>query len=396
MPTGLLHFKHKVMIDGGDLAGITLAGATINYGIRNPDESPTPANAYLTLISADAVPNIGPQYPGFSWGAGIPSGFVDVYTDLYEGSLPRINVGGTVEIDATTPTGFVDTYTDTYDGGFETTRFVGIITALDVNAGAISITAVTASEHLTRITVDPSGWPAESDVARVQRVATATGVPITVEGTLTVGMTPKGVAESPVAAWDLLTEVVAASSGVLYTNRLGSVRYRTRTATPGDTVTLGDAATMMDDLTMSMELGAVQNHIAVTYGPSDTPGTVTVIDAESVALYGRRDGRYSVAIETQVGAEDFADRMLTHYGHPYWRMPVATVNLRLAESLGAFPGYLQEILTIDLDDSVYLPHLLPASPLPDYLSRVLGYQEILDPVDWSISFSLNPAGWTKP
>jgi hypothetical protein len=77
-------------------------------------------------------------------------------------------------------------------------------------------------------------------------------------------------------------------------------------------------------------------------------------------------------------------------------MPVATVNLRLAESLGVFPAYLQEILTIDLDDSVYLPHLLPASPLPDYTSRVLGYQEVLDPLDWSITFSLNPPGWSKP
>ena len=98
----------------------------------------------------------------------------------------------------------------------------------------------------------------------------------------------------------------------------------------------------------------------------------------------------------QADAEAYADRVIAHYANPVWHMPAATINLRLAELVSAFPAYLQEILTLDLDDSVHLPDLLPAFPEPSYTSRVLGYKEILDPYQWSLTFALNPAGWTKP
>jgi hypothetical protein len=398
MPTGTLHFRHTVTIDGGDLAGITLAGATINYGTRNPDEPPTPANAYLTLISADAVPNIGPAYPGFSWGAGIPSGFTDDYRDQYEGGLPRINVGVPVSIDATTPTGFVDAYVDTYDGGFETPRFTGIITAIDVLPGSVAITAVTLSESLTRIQIDPSGWAAENDVNRFLRIVQAAGLSAaeyTVVGARTTDIAEKGITESPVSAWELLTEVAASANAVLFTNRNGVLVYQSRTVT-GTTTELSPAATLLDDFQMVMELGEIANVVTVEMGAADNRGAVTVQDAASIAAYGKRDRTYSTVIEGQVSATEFANRMLAHYKDPFWRMPTATVNLRLSEAQGVFPGYLQEILTVDLDDSVHIPHLLPASPLPSYTSRVLGYQEVLDPYDWSITFALNPAGWSKP
>jgi hypothetical protein len=85
MPT-VVPFRHAVEIDGADIAGITLAGATITYGVSRDGENPTPGSAYFTLVSADAVPNIADTYPGFSWGDRIPSGFTDEYKDKYEGA----------------------------------------------------------------------------------------------------------------------------------------------------------------------------------------------------------------------------------------------------------------------------------------------------------------------
>lgn len=395
MPTGV-PFRHTVLIDGLDVAGITLAGATIDYGIKRDGEAPTPASAYLTLVSADAVPNIADKYPGFSWGDRIPSGFVDVYADKYEGGLPRINLGTHVTVNATTPTGFADVYSDTYDGGFDSTRFTGVITAIDVLPATIAITAVTAAEALTRVMVDPSGWPSEPETARVGRIASAAGISVLTQGTDTVTVTAMRAAETPRSAWSLLTDVAATCDAVLYTTRTGAVTYRTRNATGGTTVDLSPAATLLDGLQMTTEIGAVVNSVTVEYGPPDARAKVTREDAESVGKYGRRERPVSTLLTVMQDAEDYADRVLTHYANPVWAMPSATVNLRLAETSGAFPSYLEQVLTLDLDDSVTLPDLLPASPLPSYTSRVLGWREILDPYAWTLTFALNPAGWTKP
>jgi hypothetical protein len=395
MPTGV-HFQHKVLIDGGDVAGITLAGATIDYGLKRDGENPTPASAYMTLISADALPNIGPDYPGFSWGAGIPSGFLDVYEDVYEGGLPRINLGTSVQINAITPTGFNDTYTDTYDGGFESTRFTGYITAIDVLPAQVNITAITAAEALTRILVDPSGWPEDPETVRITRIAAASASPIDVVGASTATIAAMRVEETPQSAWALLTALAASTDAILYTNREGSVTYRTRADTTGSTTDLSPLVTLLDGLQMTTEIGAVVNSVTVEYGPADTRVKVTVEDAESITVYGKRDTSVATVLADVTDATAKAQRDLDHYKDPVWYMPAVTINLRLAETQAAFPSYLQQILVTDLDDSVTLPDLLPAWPMESYTSRVLGWHETLDPYFWTLTFSLNPAGWTKP
>lgn len=396
MPTGLLHFRHTVTIDGTDLAGITLAGATIDYGTRRAEEPPTPASAYFTLISADAVPNIADKYPGFSWGDRIPSGFVPEWSDKYEGGLPRLNLGTEIKVDATTPTGFVETWADGYSSGFDSTRFTGIITAIDVLPATITITAVSMSERLTRVLIDPSGWPQEPEIARVQRIASAAGVSVLTSGTSTATVAAKRATENPAPAWALLVEVANDCDAVLYATRTGEVMYRTRNATGGTTTDLANAATLLDGLQFTTEIGAVVNSVTVEYGPPDARAKATAEDADSIAKYGKRDRSLSSVLALATDANALAARILAHYKDPVWHMPTVTVNLRLAEQAGPFPGYLQAVLNTDLDDSIHLPALLPASPVDTYTSRVLGYREVLDPYSWSLTFSLNPAGWTKP
>lgn len=396
MPTET-HFRHTVIIDGADLAGITLAGASINYGVTRDGEAPTPANAYLTLVSADAVPNIADDYPGFTWGDRIPSGFTPEWSDRYEGGLPRINLGSPVSINAATPTGFSEAWSDTYDGGFDSTRFTGIITAIDVQPATVTITAVTAAEALTRVMLDPSGWPAETETARVNRILAAAGVTgANVQGTSTIQIAANPATETAASAWSLLSALSIACDAVVYTDRAGVITYRTRTAAPGTVTDLVPGATLLDGLTMTTEIGAVANSLTVEYGPKDARVKLAMDDAASVAAYGKRDMAVSVPFVNEADAMDKGNRVLMHYANPVWHMPRVSINLRAAEIRGAFPSYLQEILELDLDDAVNLPDLLPASPVPSYLSRVLGYREVLDPYAWTLTFALNPAGWTKP
>lgn len=394
MPTGT-PFRHTVTIDGADIAGIVLAGATIDYGVKRDGETPTPASAYMTLISADALPNIADKYPGFSWGDRIPSGFVDVYGDKYEGGGPRLDIGTRVTIDATTPSGFADVYTDTYDGGFDSRRFTGIITAIDVLPASVTLTALAESERLTRVLIDPSGWPQEGEDARVQRIASAAGISVDFPGTSTATIAATRATETPRSAWAILSELAATCDAVLYANRQGAITYQSRTA-PSTTTDLTPAATLLDGLQMTTEAGAVVNFVTVEYGPPDARAKVTAMDPASVIKYGKRERTVSTILANATDAQAKADRELAAYHVPVWYMPTATFSLRLAELAGPFPTYLQEILELDLDDSVRLPDLLPASPLPEYTSRVLGWRETLDPYSWSLTFALNPAGWTKP
>jgi hypothetical protein len=140
----------------------------------------------------------------------------------------------------------------------------------------------------------------------------------------------------------------------------------------------------------------VVNTVTVEWGPDDARAKVTATDTESVAIYGAREVNYSVPFQSVTDATDKANRVLDHAKNPVWHMPSATVAMRLAELHGPFPSYLQEVLGIDLDDTVNLPQLLPGYPMESYTSRVLGYRETLDLTNWTIAFALNPAGWTKP
>jgi hypothetical protein len=249
--------------------------------------------------------------------------------------------------------------------------------------------------------VDPLGWPAETDAARVVRIAQLAGLtirvigPVTANVAATAAVDPADTTPQLVSAWQLLTDLALDCEALLYTDRYGELQYRTRTANTGSTtVELDPGATLLDGLQLTAELGAIVNTVIVEYGPPDTRAEVERSDAASIAAYGRRELKLSTQLADQAGAIGRAERYLAHYKAPQWSMPGATVNLRLAESAHSFPAYVEQLLDLDLDDSVTLPQLLPASPIPAYSSRVLGYVETLDPYAWSITYSLNPYGWT--
>lgn len=384
-------FTHKVMIDGTDVAGITLAGATITHGSTGNATVAEPASAYLELISHDAAGNLVADYPEYTFGAGIPSGFVDPYHDRYEGGQSRLKMRAPVVVGVETPTGFIDPYVDSYDGGFESVRFTGYITALDVTPGLVIVTAVNALEALSRITVSPAGWPAELDTERAARIAAAAGIDhlrINGDPTHTVAAVPADDTSEP-SAWQLLTQLAEDADALLYADRLGNVHYRTLTAHGGSTVHASPAATLLDGLQLTQELGTVVNDVKVTYG--DTPVTVQAVNAASVADYGRRVKAMRVEVADATAAQAIADRVVAAYAQPSWRLTSSTVNLKLAaRDDTTFPTGVGELLDLDLDDELTIGQLLPAMPVEEMTARIVGYIETLDPHAWSLSFTLDP------
>lgn len=389
-----VNFSHSVRIDGTEIAGIVLSGATISYGAGSQGQQPEPASAFMELISADAAGNLLTDYPEFTFGDAIPSGFTPDFREKYEGGVTKLKVGAPVDIQATTPTGFSPDFSATYDSGWGSTRFSGFITAIDATPAVVAITAVAPSERLTRVQLDTANWAEESDLDRVQRIALAADVPITREGAASMTVKATGPDSQQASAWQLLTSLAADADALFYANRDGRIIYRTRNATTGSvTVTLEAGATLLDGMQMTCELGRVLNSVEVKYGDPET--SVTFSDAASISEYGLRSQSLSIDSPSHADAVAKAHRLVGNAKAPFWHMPSVTVNLQLAKTGGGlYPQNVQELLEADLDDEIWLPYLLPASPVPDYSSRILGYQEVLDPYAWSLTFALNPEGWT--
>ena len=316
---------------------------------------------------------------------------------MFEGGETRLTVATPIAVTVATPTGYIGTYEATYVG-FEGTRFSGIVTAIDYRRRVIALTAVDASEAIARIMVDPSSWPVEDETVRAARIATAAGITLDVVGTSGRDIVATDADLPPRSAAVLLDELAASNDALVFATRDGVLTYRTRDAVTGHAnVTIPSTATIADDLTLTQELGRIVNRVTVEYGAavSGVRPTVTVDDAPSIALYGVREGSTIVTVLNDLAdATAYGNRVLDNYATLTWHMPSVAVNLALAEA-DTSPAAMQAIAELDLDDDVTLPTILPAAPLLDYASRVLGYTETLDPYAWQLAISMDPAGWTR-
>jgi hypothetical protein len=370
-----------VLIAGERAEGVVLNGATITYGRQFSEQAATPASAYLTLVPLDATKSLRDLYPGMGF-VKSDAGYVDTYDDVY-GTLATKLV-----LDA-------DVVLKVYDGTQESIRFKGRVSALDYRPDGIAVTLVSYAEALTRVTLLPAAWPSESEVARVQRIADDSGVPIVIEGanTATIASYPTG--DTRVSVWELLSRLAEDCNAVLYANRNGDVVYRTRAADFGLTmVSLAPQGVLADQLEMTQETGSIRNYIEVDYPDgSGNQATITVKDDASIATYGKRMWSGSVLLAKE-SAQAYAERVLALWKDPHWLMPEATVVVPLSQYTGPMQQDLNALVGIDLDDEVGLPVLPDNAPVDTYMSRVLGWRESLDEWAWTIQFSLDPNGWT--
>ena len=381
-------FVYDVEIDGTNIAGITLSGGTIQYGATSGGEQPGPTTAHFTLISADAAGDLVSTYPGISWRGGIPSGFVTEYADEYEGALSALKPGSPVTIKTATDSGFEDTYVGTYATGFDSVRFSGYITAIDYLPGTVTVTAIDEIERLTRAPIARASWPSESEAARLTRICSAASITPTIQGTGLAAVAATATDAEPETPWRLLVELAASAGSLVYVNRDGQLIYRCHDDIHDTKTVLAPEVTLRESLEMSIELGRVRNSITVEYDG----GEITATDSSSVTAYGARDGgKLKTILANATDAQTRADRYLTAYAEPRWHLPNVTAFLKFAWN----DRDIADLLSLDLDDVLELPQLLPASPEASYASRVIGYTETLAPEAWEMTYVLDPHGWSE-
>lgn len=387
-----MKYQWVVKIDGGNVAGITLVGATINYGRRTVDEQPAPTSATMTLLTPDASPTIAQRFPDFGPGDfAARSGFVQAWEPTYIGANSRLTIGAPVVLEAILPGGFVQEWEPDYSGGSQLRRFTGRITALDYAYGTVRVTAVDALESLARITV-ATARPAETDVERARAWAKLAGIELVVDGTYSVKLLPVDRAGTGTALAQLYA-TAKESGAVVYADRYGDVHYRTRTAPLDPTTELPGKFTILDSLSMKAELGEVINRVEVEWGVegSDKKRPVVVReDSDSIKRFGLFSSRRTTQLATEADAIALAERIITNESKPLYAMPEARVTLIKAD-----PITVDRLADLDLDDSVKVAPLPVGAPAQSYTARVLGYVEEAANPDWLITYQLAPSSFLE-
>ncbi len=386
-------FEWVVKVDGGDIAGLVLSGATISYGRSSAMSTLEPSVAYLDLVTPDSVPAVAERFPDFAPGPfAARSGFVQAWEDVYYGPVSRLTIGAPVRVESNIPGGFVQAWEPDYTGGSQNVRFTGRIASIDYRPGQAAITAVDDLERLARVT-DDSKWPAEDDVTRVTRLAALAGVSIVVDGKTRTPLIARDNGkpeekESPIRVLDAIEDAARDARAVVYADREGVIRYRTVDAPIDDTYTIPSERVLVDDLTMRLELGDTVNRAVVGWGTERLEETVE--DPESIARYGGVIERtYTTSLASKEAAHAFAQAMVDAHGFAGWQVPEATVAL-----IGAPPALVDEIASVDVDDFVTIPDLPIGGPLAKVEGSVIGYTESLDADDWQITFRLTPTRYT--
>lgn len=249
------------------------------------------------------------------------------YTDQY----PPTSLGDSIEVEVSGQPGELWTdpgvlWTDPDVSWLGTRgkslRFRGYITdlrAVEV-AGRIVAWAVQATgeqARLGRIPIDISR-PAESDAQRVQAIAAAAGVPITVLGSTSIDLVADNIRRDALGA---LHEVCATAGGLLWQARDGSMVYGTlnrHEAMPQWRLTCN---LILDGVQWRHTTDEIVNHVTVEWGPESSRTQDTYRDDDSIAKWGYRHADVGTMCATSDDAALLGLIVLGKRAQPRWVMP---------------------------------------------------------------------------
>lgn len=366
-----------VTLDGRNVTGVTLNGLTITRGRSSIYEDINPGVCVATLLSGDIAPD--------AWRG--QSGYVDLYSDYWQGLTEAARVGVKMEVETGIGNGYVDAYQDTWDG-FGTVRFTGIVTAVDYTPGELTITAIDALELLGRVYVT-AARPQETDTARALALLATAKVTPQIMGTIEATLTPVDETVDPVTVANSVQKVANNMDAQLYADRDNHVKWRRRDTPAGKKITLPPGFTLTDSLVVTSEMGDVYNVERVTYGPANERKTIEVTDSASVEDYGRREWRrYDTQLVNETDARGLGVYWLANDKDARYR-----VNNIYALILDADKAWQVVADSIDLYTVIEIPELPDGSPIPSYTAAVLGYTETITQADRSLSLRLAPPNY---
>lgn len=253
---------------------------------------------------------------------------------------------------------------------------------------------VFATANTTIYNSADTGFSGDTAGARMNRLSTEEGIPLSVNGVVTA-TEPMG-AQRLDTVLNLLEDAADTDHGILYERRSSiGLKYRDRASLYNQTPALaldynvsGHVAPPLEPVDDDQD---VTNDVTVSrVGGSSARAT---LDAGPLSTLSPPSGvgRYDESVTLNLHDDDQAAQhagWLLHLGT--WdetRYPVLRVDLAAAPSL------IEAATTLDLGDRVTVAHP-PAWLPPDLIDLIAqGYTETLGhPIDWTLEFNCTPAG----
>lgn len=242
-------------------------------------------------------------------------------------------------------------------------RFVGSITDLTLgwddagadtpDSGVGQIVAVGLLGSLGRRVVGAAPWPQELDGARVARVTELAGYPLDplYSDPGTVQILARDVDSQP--ALDVVHEVAASASGVMWQTRGGELRYADANHRRGipSSLTL-DSCDVLVTPSWRRNLDGLVNDVSVGYGLAAEGGEqprYLAHNAASVALWGLYGYTTATALATLADATALGELLLARNASPVWVMvalPVDVAGLDEARTTALLDLDVHSLLTL--------------------------------------------------
>ena len=253
-------------------------------------------------------------------------------------------------------------YDSDAEGKVWTAHFAGRIASLEPSAagGRVQTWRVEAVGYQAELGYRPiqiitPPRPAESDVARVQAIADAAGMPIPIQGAAGVQLAAGTIDSDALSA---LHDVCQSTGGLLWQDRRGRIIYGTAAhrASTSKPVGVLDCSTVDDDLSWSQGIEDIVNEVRTVWGPADARQESVHRDAASVAKpWGVRRVDVDTLCAAEADAEQLGLLILARRAFPYWR------TLSVAVDVGD-PAASRLLSRLDMSTPVLVP--IPVTPGP--------------------------------
>jgi hypothetical protein len=235
-------------------------------------------------------------------------------------------------------------------------RFTGTITGLAAveQGGQVTGWDVRATGTQARLGVTPVllDRPAETDVARVQAIATAAGTPLTVAGTPGVTLAADTIDRDALSA---LHQVCESSAGMIWQARDGGIWYGAADHRDQPPTSLLPAGAVVDGITWDEDIEGIVNHVTVKWGPENAQQQNTHRDQPSIDRWGMRHADVNTMCADQVNADQLGLLILARRKDPYFRMPGVLLDVDALSVVDFTTATMLEVST---------PVLLPVLPTP--------------------------------
>jgi hypothetical protein len=216
---------------------------------------------------------------------------------------------------ATVFSGFVDSWVYDY--------------TLDGDA-TVTVHVIDAFSYLANKTISSISAPAESSGARVRRVLSSIGWPVSKQAIDNGYSTLAAETITSISVLDYLTKVAQSEFGQFFMDRQGILTFKSRNAvsTFSDvrvTNVVGDVNSTSSDVTFDYSFDRMFN--TVILANANIAAGATATNSSSVTTYGPRVNTYDVLIQSATEMQSVASGIVTLYGTPSFIPREVTYNL---------------------------------------------------------------------